>query len=221
MQEASSLVHLIRKPAVASGSPPLLLLLHGLGGNERSLMGLAARLDGRFFCVSARAPYTVGQDSFAWFDVDFTAEGPVIDEGEAEESRVLLLRFIAGLKDAYGIDPQRVYLLGFSQGAIMSLCAALTAPEAVAGIAAMSGRLLPEILPLIVPPDRLRGLPIFLSHGLSDEVLPIELGRAARDRLARLPVALEYNEYNMRHEISEECFGDMAAWLGGRLDQRP
>ncbi|HEX4980002.1 MAG TPA: AAA family ATPase, partial [Acidimicrobiales bacterium] len=73
----------------------------------------------------------------------------------------------------------------FSQGAIMSLALALSEPEKVAGVLAMSGRLLPEAVERAAGPDRLRGLPVLVQHGIHDQVLPIEHGRAARDALER------------------------------------
>jgi phospholipase/carboxylesterase len=64
---AFSLVHQIHEPPFSQGTPPpLLLLLHGLGSNEQDLIGLASRLDPRFFCVSARAPYALDEKAKAW-----------------------------------------------------------------------------------------------------------------------------------------------------------
>jgi len=82
-----SLEHLVREPPEkANGAPPLLLLLHGVGSNEWDLMGLALHLDRRFFVVSARAPMPLGPDAYAWFRVEFTPDGPMIEPGEVEES---------------------------------------------------------------------------------------------------------------------------------------
>jgi len=218
MRQDLSLVHAISEPTLpAGGPPPLLLLLHGLGSNEGDLIALASRLDGRFFSVSARAPYVLGRGSYAWFHVQFDPAGPVIEAGEAEGSRLVLLRLIDELVAAYALDAGKVYLMGFSQGAIMSLGLALTAPEKVAGVVAMSGRILPEILPRVASADRLRGLPIFIAHGTEDAVLPIAHGRAARETLSRLGVSLDYREYPMGHEISDESLGDISRWLGGEL----
>ncbi len=219
LPQSLSLTHLIREPARRlPGSPPLLLLLHGVGSHEGDLIALAPHLDGRFFMVSARAPNTLAPGSYAWFHLEFTAAGPVIDPEEAEASRLTLLRFIDELIAAYGIDPRRVYLLGFSQGAIMSLSLALTQPDKVAGVVAMSGRILPEILPLVAPPPALAGLPILVVHGTEDPMLPIPYGRASRERLAGLGVSLTYREYSMGHEVTMESLQDVADWLRERLD---
>jgi phospholipase/carboxylesterase len=218
MRKTLSLSYLIKEPSQPSaGSPPLLLLLHGLGSSERDLIGLAPELDGRFYCVSARAAYTLEAGSYAWFHTRFTAEGPIIEPEEAEQSRLGILRFIDEALETFGLDAKQVYLMGFSQGAIMSLSVALTRPDKVAGVVAMSGRILPEVLPRMAAPDQLRGLPLFVAHGTADGVLPIKHGRASRDLLSRLPVKLSYREYPVGHEVTQESLNDIRAWLSGRL----
>lgn len=216
------LIHLVREPQTPpapGGKPPLLLLLHGVGSHERDLFALAPALDPRFLILSLRAPNVLGPQSYAWFT--FTPSPTVnrINAEQAEASRQLLLRFIPEAVAAYGADPARVYLMGFSQGAIMSASVALTRPDLVAGAVLMSGRILPEIQPLRAQPDALRGLPIFVAHGTRDIVLPIAHGRASRDTLAALPVALTYREYDMPHTITDASLTDIAAWLTARLNE--
>lgn len=216
-----SLVHLIREPLdQAPGAAPLLLLLHGVGSHEGDLMGLAPELDGRFFVASARAPNTLAPGAYAWFHVELTQAGPVINPQEAEGSRVALLRFIDEAIEAYALDPRRVFPMGFSQGAIISLSLALTRPDRLAGVVAMSGRILPEVLPLMAPPEAMTRLPILVVHGTADPVLPIHYGRGIRDRLSGLPVALTYREYPMGHHVTPESLRDVTAWLKERLDSR-
>ena len=141
------LVHLVRQPIIEAGTPPLLLLLHGVGSNEHDLFELAPFLDKRFLIISVRAPNTLGPGSYAWFEVNFTPQGPAINPEQAEASRETLITFIKEAITAYGANPKQVYLMGFSQGAIMSASVALTRPELVAGAVLMSGRILPEIQP--------------------------------------------------------------------------
>jgi len=222
MASALPLIHLTRPPTVpVSGPPPLLLLLHGVGSHEGDLMGLAPYLDGRFFLVSPRAPLTFAPGMYGWFEVQLDPDHPVINPAQAETSREMLVRFIGDVHAAYGTDPRRVYLMGFSQGAIMSLSVLLTRPELLAGVVAMSGRILPEVLPRVAPPEALRGIPVLVVHGVADPILPIHHGRATRDRLALLPLDLTYREYAMGHQVSEESLADVAAWLRRRLDEPP
>ena len=214
-----SLIHSVREPLDDSRDPaPVLILLHGVGSNEQDLMGLAPAFDRRFLVVSVRAPITLQHGSYAWYHVQFSPHGHVINPDEAEASRVRILRFVDEVLESYNVDPDRVFLMGFSQGCIMSLAAALTEPARFAGIVGMSGRLLPDVLTKAAPAAELRGLPVLVVHGTFDSVLAIEYGRAIRDALEKLPVALTYREYPMDHQISEESFAAISDWLAARLE---
>jgi phospholipase/carboxylesterase len=216
-----SLHHMIRQPGAESESaPPLLILLHGVGSNEQDLMGLAPKLDPRFFILSARAPISLGPSSFGWYHVQFLTDGFLIDEEEADTSREILLRFVDEATAAYNVDPKRVYLMGFSQGCIMSIGAALTAPEKFAGAVGMNGRLLDSMLRKTAPEASLRSLPLLIVHGTQDTVIPVEHARSMRDELRRLPVDLTYREYDIGHYVTPESINEISTWLTARLDAR-
>jgi phospholipase/carboxylesterase len=212
-----SLLHLVRQPTRGAGAPPLLILLHGIGSNEEDLMGLEPYLDERFLIVSARAPFSYGSGGYAWFEIQWMPDRIAIDRAQAQQSRELLVRFIGEAVAAYGADPARVYLMGFSQGAMMSGWVALTQPELVAGATLMSGRVPEELRDQIASPEQLAGKLFLVVHGTRDEVLPIHNGRASRDLLQRLPVELTYREYPMGHEVSAQSLTDVVTWLSARL----
>ena len=220
-----SLAHVLREPApgaVPDGvRPPLLLLLHGVGSNERSMASLMDAFDPRFLVVSARSPIVLGADAFAWFHVTFGPQGPVIDRDEAAAGWAHVARFVDEAVAAYDADPARVYVGGFSQGGIMALAALLTAPERIAGAVAMSGRLLPEVLPHVASPDALRDRRALVVHGVADEKLGIHLARWAREQLARFPLALTYQELPMGHAVTADSLAVVAAWLTAALDAAP
>ena len=214
-----SLFHQVAPPK--SGlevKPPLLLLLHGYGANEDDLFSLAPYLDGRFMIVSARAPIMLQPMSYAWFNLGFTPQGIVVNLEEMESSRKTIHKFIGEIVEAYDCDPKAVYLVGFSQGAMLSLAVALTYPGSAAGVVAMSGRVLPQAFEQIADKDALIGLPIFVAHGSRDMLISIDQGRDARARLSELPVELTYREYDMGHEISYDSLKDITEWLKERLN---
>lgn len=219
---ALSLVHAVRPPAPGANAdgarPPLLILMHGVGSNERSMVQLAPAFDPRLVVVSVRSPLTLGANAFGWFRVSFTPQGPVIVAAEAEAGWKLLARFIDEAVAAYGADPARVFLAGFSQGGIMALATLLTAPDKVAGAVAMSGRLLPEVLPHAAPADALRDKPALIVHGEADEKLGIHLARWAREQLERLPIALTYRELPMGHAITNESLDVVTSWLTAAIE---
>jgi phospholipase/carboxylesterase len=194
------------------------VLLHGYGSDERDLMGLAPCLDPRFEVVSARAPQVLEMGGYAWFGVQFTPFGLVLDHDQARESRRQLAAWLETLVAAPGVDRKRVFLLGFSQGAGMALGAALHRPGLVAGVAFLSGLVVEQMIPQGAP-EELRTLSVLMTHGRQDPLIPIAQGRASRALLEKLPVRLRYREYEMGHEISEECLAEVQAWLREGLDQ--
>ncbi|HZC08078.1 MAG TPA: alpha/beta hydrolase-fold protein [Ktedonobacterales bacterium] len=218
--EGLPLTHLVRQPLTesrASGRPPLLLLAHGVGSNERDLFSFAENLAPQFVVVSARAPLTRGPDAFAWFNVQFTPQGPVIAPEQLDASQKVYAAFAGEAIMAYGADPARVYSLGFSQGAIISLVTALTHPHLFAGVVALAGRIPAEAIPWLAAPEETAGLPVFMAHGTRDTIIRVEEARAARDVLERQRVALTYTEYATDHRITPQMFADMTAWLAQRL----
>lgn len=218
-----SLVHVVRQPAAGANPegtrPPLLILMHGVGSNERQMTQLAPSFDPRFVVVSVRSPLGLGPDAYGWFHVTFTAQGPVIVPAEAEAGWKLVARFVDEAVARYGADPARVYVGGFSQGAIMALATLLTAPHKIAGAVAMSGRLLPEVLPSAAPPDALRGKRALIVHGAADEKLGVHLARWAREQLERFPLELAYRELPMGHAITSESIALVTSWLTAAIDE--
>lgn len=217
-----TLHYVVRPPTTQTkGKPPVLVLLHGIGSNERDMASLAPELDGRFIVVSVRSPIQIGPDAFAWFQVRFTPQGPSIDASQAEAGWKRLAGFIQEIAAKYDGDPARVYVAGFSQGGIMALATMLTAPQLLAGVVCMSGRLLPEVLPHAAPREILAGTPALLLHGTADTKLGIEYARKARDSLERLGIHLAYQEVPMGHEITAESLQMAQMWLSARLDEAP
>ena len=214
------LAHLIRPSQRGDGkSAPCLLLLHGVGANERSLATIAAQIDPRFTVILVRSPVQFGPMQFGFFRVNFTAAGPQIDPVQAEQSRQLLARFIEASPHVYGIDPKQIWIAGFSQGGILSASLALTRPELVRGFGILSGRILPEIAPQIADVQQLADLTAFVSHGIHDDKLTVDFARSARTLLTTRRIALTYKEYNAGHELQPSMVGDFHQWLQHGLDQ--
>ena len=214
-----SLKHQMRMPKSApQNRPPLFLMLHGYGSNASDLISLAPFLDERLLVVSAEAPISLGGGARAWFDLQFTALGLVGDLAQAQESLNGLKYFIREVVDSYGPDPTRIYVSGFSQGSIMSLAVTLTDPDLLAGTVLLSGKLPDLANEVQASTSKFVGLPIFVAHGVHDQTLPIGLGREQREFLNELPFALTYKEYDMGHEVNQQCLSDVKSWLTTALD---
>jgi len=207
-------------PAETSGPgpAPLLILMHGVGGNETGMIEGARGLDPRFIKLVLRGPLPFGPDAFGWFHVDFTAAGPRHNAAEAEASRSLVADLIPGAVRELGADPRRVYAAGFSQGAIMAMSLLLTRPDLLAGAAAWSGRILPEVVPSGPGAAALAGRAALVVHGLHDQTLPVSHGRASRATLEALPLRkVTCHELPIGHGLTGEVLALTNAWLGGEL----
>jgi phospholipase/carboxylesterase len=192
-----------------SGLHPAVIFLHGRGTDENDLLGLTPDLDSRFFIASIRAPYRFPYGGYAWFELDDIG---TVNIDQLLESRDALLRCIGDIQQKYSVDPQRIFLFGFSQGAMMSLTVSLSQPQKFKGIAAHSGLLLQhERLPYQW--NTLTAISFFIAHGTHDPIVPVALGREAHQRLLEANAAVRYREYPMQHTISEESLHDIAAWM--------
>ena len=208
-----SLQYLIREPKVKSQHPPLIILLHGVGSNMEDMFSFANQLPDKYLVVSAQAPIRLGGNRFAWYQVDFLTGKPVFNFEQAENCRNIIISFIEELKEKYAVDSNEVYLCGFSQGAIMSYSVALTRPDLVKGVASMSGRLLDEIKPQIVEKEQLSHLKIYISHGSTDNTLPIQYAINANSFLQTLGLSPTFKQYNAGHTINIEMLNDLLNWL--------
>lgn len=201
-----------RLPAPAKPKK-LLVLLHGVGGNETHLLNLADGIDPDTLVVLARGPLQLGGSQFAWFRVAFTATGPQISPEQAEHSRTLLIALLLQLQLQHGIAPEHSVIAGFSQGGIVSASVALSSPESVKGFGLLSGRILPELEPVIAEKERLAGLTAFVSHGEQDNTLPVHWAQRSDALLTQLGVPHSLKLYTMDHGISAEMQADFVEWL--------
>jgi phospholipase/carboxylesterase len=220
-RERFSLTHLSRPPLRAGeGKAPGLLLLHGVGSNEEDLIGLAPSLDPRLHIISARAPFAMGPGMFGWYNLQVLPNNDfLINEEEARQSARLVNSFLDEIVDAYEIDPARLFLGGFSQGAIQSCAALLLEPEKVAGVVSMSGRWPELVEEQRASDERLAGKPVLAVHGLYDPIIPIRYARVLKEKFEALPVEFTYQEFPMQHNVSVESLMLANRWLTGHLDR--
>jgi phospholipase/carboxylesterase len=209
-----SLEYLIREPKIQLDKNPLLLLIHGYGSNEADLFSFAEELPEEYYIVSARAPYKLQYGSHAWYAINFDADqNKFSDNEQAKTSRDVIAQFIDELVANYPIDAANITLIGFSQGAILSYAVALSHPEKVQRVVAMSGYINTEILEENYLKNSFSNLKIFTSHGTVDQVIPVEWGQKAKPFLENLGINITYKEYPIGHGVSPQNFYDFKNWL--------
>jgi phospholipase/carboxylesterase len=208
------LEYLVREPKIKLDKNPLLLLLHGYGSNEEDLFSFAAELPDEYYIVSARAPYNMQYGAYAWYAINFDAdENKFSDHEQAKISRDLIAQFIDELIQTYPIDSKNVTLVGFSQGSILSYAIALSHPDKVQRVVALSGYVSEPILEENYLRNDLSKLKIFHSHGTVDQVIPVEWARKTKPFLEKLGVNCTYKEYPVGHGVAPQNFYDFKNWL--------
>lgn len=199
-----------------SQDKPLVIFMHGYGSNERDLFGIKDALSADYNYLSVRAPVQLQPGSYQWFTKKPQTEeydGVTVD---LKSSGELLSRFIKAATEKYHTQPGKVFLVGFSQGAIMSYEVALRHPEQVGGIAALSGRVLPVLRADLKanPNAQLKGLAVFIGHGTADSRLPFSGAKDAEAYVKTLGITPEFHGYNgVGHTISQAEVDDLQAWF--------
>lgn len=209
-----SLYHLVREPKIKLDKNPLLVLLHGYGSNEEDLFSFASELPEEYYVISARAPYTLPPYGNAWYAIHFDAdENKFSDNDQAKESRDLIARFIDELIENYPVDQDNITLIGFSQGAILSYSVALSFPEKVQRVVALSGYFNLDIIDENFRNNNISNLKFFISHGTVDQVIPVDWARKAPEFLKNLGLDVVYKEYPVGHGVAPQNFYDFKNWL--------
>lgn len=176
----------------------MVVLIHGRGADANDLADLAPLLDppsgARFVFPRAPKPFEAYPGmtfGWTWF------EGWPPSETSVAASREILLRFLDEVTARY--PTSALIVAGFSQGAMMSLDAGLR--REVQGIVAMSGGLYEANLPDLRSAAK---VPVLITHGTADEVVPVNYARRARARLEEAGFDVEFHEYPMGHQVVME-----------------
>ncbi|MNI11070.1 Carboxylesterase 2 [compost metagenome] len=120
--------------------------------------------------------------------------------------------FIQYATDKYPVDSKRRYLLGFSQGAILSMTLALTMGGQIKGIVALNGYV-PEFVKMEYPLKTVTDVSVFISHGEYDSVFPIRIGQETAAYFQNQTPRCTFNTYPIGHGVSEENQRDLVNWM--------
>jgi phospholipase/carboxylesterase len=206
----ASLHHLVFYPPTSAREYSSIVALHGRGTDEYDLLPLIETLElDNVLVVSPRAPLSFGLGGFAWYEI---GRGSTPHSETFQQSVRLLHRFLREIKTAYSLKPERLVLLGFSQGAVIAYATALQDPDIMRAIVALSGYV-PQKPDIPLRLHRLRDFPVFVSHGAFDEVIPVELARESAEALKAAGADVSYHEYQMGHEVREETLRDLRIWI--------
>jgi phospholipase/carboxylesterase len=212
---AGGLTYLVHAPPTASAHPPLIVLLHGSGADERDMIGLWSQLPDTFVVVSPRAPFADSGGGYRWYRKDRR-------DADIGFSRKIVDLVVENAIKRFDVDPSRVFIGGFSQGAVMTYDLALQEPGRFRGAAVLSGVLMPiDQAALSARTDWSRAS-FFIAHGTADDRIPFKAATGAQAALAAHGVPTAFHAYpGMRHAVGGAETRDLSAWLGSRLATAP
>ena len=192
-------------PVAGGDAQQLIILLHGVGADGRDLIEIAPHL-GQIFpnaaFVAPNAPnrYDQGLSGYQWISSGLRVEAEVLAQVQA--SAAILNNFIDMELETHRVGPERLALVGFSQGTMMSLYTAPRRAQPIAGILGYSGRLVGGDQ---LAAEAISRPPVFLAHGAMDPVLPIESMTAAQQTLEENGFSVQTLTCpNLGHSIDED-----------------
>ena len=209
---SKKLKYLINKPASDQNNLKIIFLLHGYGSNEEDLYSLKEFFPSNYITISLRAPISLGFNSYAWYSINF--ENNIdrwIDTHEAISAKNIIINdILLHLKDL-AFANERVSLLGFSQGAILSWSIGIEYPNLIKNVLPLSGFYHSEITETNL--NHKFRLNSFSTHGINDQVIPVEWARRGMQSLSKYNINIEFKEYESGHEINNENLRDVIEWL--------
>jgi phospholipase/carboxylesterase len=200
---------LVAGPKDLPKNAPVVFILHGLGANADDLFPLIPVINlppCRF--ILPDAPLRVDDHSYGWYDL------PTNSRTDIENSR----DYLFGLMKRFSTEGEKpgqarpIILMGFSQGAVMSLEAGLNYPGQIEAIVAMSGYIWNPAKTFehaVAPPHT----PILMTHGTEDRIVPEDLTQKTLSVLQKAGYQPILKEYPLDHHISMETLEDVSRFL--------
>ncbi len=193
-------VHESSEPA-----PRLLLLIHGLTGDENSMWVFARNLPASYWIVAPRAPYAaqMEQGGYSWQPPPFgNTDQPSLDQLRSAAEG--LIRLVDEYSASAGLEAGTFDVMGFSQGGAMASLLAFLYPQRIRRVAILAG-FVPNGLKELAPQHPLQGKSFFVVHGTKDQMVPVERARASVQILEQAGASVSYCEDEVGHKVSVTC----------------
>jgi phospholipase/carboxylesterase len=216
------------------GSGPAIVLCHGFGAPGDDLVGLASAFDlppeVRWFFPEAPLELDLGfgQRGRAWWPIDMMALQEAMLRGQRDaladvtppgmfEARDALAEALRSLEATHGLDPERTIVGGFSQGSMVTTELTLFGPRRYAGLVVLSGTLLCRDRWEPAASERADGLPVLMTHGRRDPILPFAWAEVLRATFEHAKAKLTWVAHAGGHEIPRPALQAFATFLGETL----
>ncbi|MDN4493267.1 alpha/beta hydrolase [Ureibacillus aquaedulcis] len=189
-----------------------IFLFHGLGSNEEDLLQLVEEFKGQCHIFSLRGPIT-HTPGFAFYT--FEEEGKPTRE-VFDKMITFTQSFIIEAIDQFHLDINKIFLIGFNQGAAVVETLTLTLGNLVNAAVALSGYL-PEFVMNEYKKVPLERTKIFISHGEYDYDFPIQWGLSSKNYFEEIGVQVTFKTYPDGHGVTPENLKDMVDFIAVNL----
>ncbi|MFI5263546.1 MAG: alpha/beta hydrolase, partial [Candidatus Kapaibacterium sp.] len=200
-----------RLPKEKNDLVPLIIMLHGRAAKAETIFSVEGLLDPEFHIISIRGTYASPKGEFEWFlPYDYDHPLDSFSEKHFRESENILTEMIVGLLREKGVKEDRLFLMGFSQGAAMSYILSLRGNIKPKGVMPMSGFFPRPILKWNLLSTSGKYL---ITHGTEDKVLPASESIFAREFLTSKGISSEYYSYKGRHKMTIPLLKHIDTWI--------
>jgi phospholipase/carboxylesterase len=193
---------------------PLLVFLHGHGGNEEQVLKLAPSLSRRnYVCIGLRGLQRLecradGRWGYAWG----------LDEAATTDVEDYVLGAVEQTRRSYHVHSERIYLAGFREGATLAYRLGLTFPERFAGVISLNGMMARQGGPLLRLPEA-RSLRVFIGHGIANAVVPLSMARRDFRLLYTAGLSVQMHTYPATHRLHVDMLRDINRWVMGHCNE--
>lgn len=195
-------------PEGKAGKQPAIFLLHGMGSHEEDLPQLVTDFKDSHHIFSLRGPI-VFDPGYAFFTIE--------EEGKPvrvvfDKVLMYIQSFIREAIVEFELDKEQIYVLGFSQGAVLAQSLALTMGNAIRGIVALSGYV-PDFVKMEYHQQPVDQMNVFISHGEYDYIIPPKWGQESKEYFESLGAHVTFKTYKDGHGVTPENHQDLVAFL--------
>jgi len=199
-----------RSPS-GDGPHPVVWLFHGWTGDEDSMWIFASRLPEHYLLIAPRGLFTTPKGGYGWHSETDTNVWPNLDDFRPA-IRELFLLMDSWPATAPTANFSHFRIAGFSQGGALAYSLAILYPERVKALAGLAS-FLPNGAAKYLHHSSLKDIPIFISHGSKDHIVPIARARQAVQQFDLAGALVHYCESDVGHKLSADCFRGMEVFF--------
>tara|TARA_B100000482_G_scaffold77935_1_gene55302 strand:+ start:930 stop:1565 length:636 start_codon:yes stop_codon:yes gene_type:complete len=205
----TSFFYLNRKSKnIDDNKSPLVLLLHGFGSNEEDLFSFAQFINISATVISLRAPIELFPNSYAWYNIYYSGSVKSYDLIAAKDIRDKIIKELDFLIKEFNCDPERVTIIGFSQGAILGHSIVQCSGGKVKNLIALSGYIDKDLISF-----KNNNTSIYISHGINDEVIPFKESYDTNKLYDENHIKYHFESFEQGHGVNSENLKSFLKWL--------